>query len=84
MILVAGAGRGPLVHAALNASHSARVCVRVYAIEKNPSCVLRLARMGAQDSYWRKCVTVVASDMREWRPEFKGDIIVSELLGSFR
>jgi len=32
---------------------------------------------------WGESVTVVSSDMREWKAPQKADIIVSELLGSF-
>lgn len=32
---------------------------------------------------WGDQVTVVSSDMREWNPPEKADILVSELLGSF-
>lgn len=32
---------------------------------------------------WKDDVTVVHTDMREWNPPEKADIIVSELLGSF-
>ena len=81
--MVVGAGRGPLVHAVLNASRATRVPVRVFAVEKNPSCVLRLVRVGAGDSLWRRTVTVVGRDVREWRSPELADILVSELLGSF-
>merc|ERR1711935_415375 len=32
---------------------------------------------------WDGCVTVVSTDMRDWKTEVKADIMVSELLGSF-
>jgi protein arginine N-methyltransferase 5 len=32
---------------------------------------------------WGDQVTVISSDMREWQPPVKADILVSELLGSF-
>lgn len=38
--MVVGAGRGPLVRAALNAADIAKKSVRVYAVEKNPNAVL--------------------------------------------
>ena len=72
-----------MVHAALNASHATHISVHVYAVEKNPACVLRLVHGGRRDSFWRKCVTVVGSDMRDWKSDVKADILVSELLGSF-
>ncbi|XP_051175456.1 protein arginine N-methyltransferase 5 [Leptopilina boulardi] len=81
IIMVVGAGRGPLVRAALNASHSARVPVKVYAVEKNPNAVLTLQAL--QKEMWMDKVTVVSSDMRQWVAPEKADILVSELLGSF-
>lgn len=38
--MVVGAGRGPLVRAALNASANAKRPIKVYAVEKNPNAVL--------------------------------------------
>ena len=38
--MVVGAGRGPLVNAALRAAASAGRKVRVYAVEKNPYAVV--------------------------------------------
>ena len=81
--MVVGAGRGPLVHAVLNASRATRVPVRVFAVEKNPGCILRLVHIGDFDSRWRKTVVVVGQDMRSWTSSVKADILVSELLGSF-
>ena len=42
VVMVVGAGRGPLVRAALRASDSSSVPVRVYAVEKNPNAVVTL------------------------------------------
>ncbi|XP_033223876.1 protein arginine N-methyltransferase 5 [Belonocnema kinseyi] len=81
IIMVVGAGRGPLVRAALNASETARVPVKIYAVEKNPNAVLTLQAL--QKEMWMDKVTVVSSDMREWVAPEKADILVSELLGSF-
>lgn len=38
--MVVGAGRGPLVRAALNAATNAKQKIKVYAVEKNPNAVL--------------------------------------------
>jgi len=40
--MVVGAGRGPLVRAALTAAQTAQRRVRVYAVEKNPNAVVTL------------------------------------------
>lgn len=42
VVMVVGAGRGPLVGAALKAASSTRRMVKVYAIEKNPGAVITL------------------------------------------
>ena len=42
VIMVVGAGRGPLVAAALAASQEAGVPVKVYAVEKNENAVVTL------------------------------------------
>ncbi|KAF2656608.1 arginine N-methyltransferas-like protein [Lophiostoma macrostomum CBS 122681] len=88
VIAVVGSGRGPLVTRALNASESAGVPVRVYAIEKNPNAYVLLQRHNQED--WNRQVTIVKTDMRAWKgptlPDGtfgKVDILVSELLGSF-
>lgn len=38
--MVLGAGRGPLVKAALNAAKNADRKIKVYAVEKNPNAVV--------------------------------------------
>ena len=82
-LMVVGAGRGPLVRAALNASQKSGVKLKVFAVEKNPNAVVTLQQQQIED--WGDKVTVISSDMREWNPpeEDYADILVSELLGSF-
>ena len=83
VLMVVGAGRGPLVRAALNASERSGRKIRVFAVEKNPNAVITLQQQ--QIELWGDQVTVISSDMREWNPpeEDFADILVSELLGSF-
>ncbi|KAF2704450.1 arginine N-methyltransferas-like protein [Pleomassaria siparia CBS 279.74] len=88
VIAVTGAGRGPLVTRALNASESTGIPVRVFAIEKNPNAYVLLQRHNMEE--WSGRVTIVKTDMRAWKGPMlpdgsygKVDIIVSELLGSF-
>ncbi|XP_039298074.1 protein arginine N-methyltransferase 5-like [Nilaparvata lugens] len=84
VIWVLGAGRGPLVSAALNAGLKAKARVRVFAVEKNQNCVLTLKKRLIEG--WRGFdVTVIHGDMRDCRPDEAdlADIVVSELLGSF-
>eukprot|EP01038_Epipyxis_sp_PR26KG_P010849 gene10849-14564_t len=81
ILTVFGAGRGPLVAAALSAASQANVSVRIYAVEKNPNAIITL-RNRAKSERWNN-VTIIASDMRECSPPELCDIMISELLGSF-
>uniref|UniRef100_A0A3P9H1A5 Protein arginine N-methyltransferase 5 n=3 Tax=Oryzias TaxID=8089 RepID=A0A3P9H1A5_ORYLA len=81
VLMVLGAGRGPLVNASLRAASQADRKLKVYAVEKNPNAVITLENWRFEE--WGDRVTVVSSDMREWEAPEKADIIVSELLGSF-
>ena len=81
IIMVVGAGRGPLVHASLNAAEMANQQIKVYAVEKNPNAVLTLQAL--ERDVWEDKVTVVSCDMRDWKAPEEADILVSELLGSF-
>lgn len=40
VLMVLGAGRGPLVNASLRAARSAGRKLKVYAVEKNPNAVI--------------------------------------------
>ena len=83
VVIVVGAGRGPLVRAALNASQTSGRRIRVFAVEKNPNAVVTLQQQELE--VWGDKVKVIPSDMRDWNPPEKdyADILVSELLGSF-
>ena len=83
MVMVVGAGRGPLVAASLAASVEAGVPIRVYAVEKNANAVICLQNRVLSEPDWAERVTVVNSDMREWVAPAPADILVSELLGSW-
>ncbi|XP_068212824.1 protein arginine N-methyltransferase 5 isoform X2 [Palaemon carinicauda] len=81
VLMVVGAGRGPLVRRALSSAKAAQRKIKVYAVEKNPNAVVTL--QAQQDEDWGEQVTVVSCDMRDWDAPEKADILVSELLGSF-
>ncbi|KAF9437106.1 hypothetical protein BGZ76_001979 [Entomortierella beljakovae] len=81
VIMVVGAGRGPLVNCSLRAAEKANKNVRIYAVEKNPNAFVTIQNMKA--SVWGDRVNIVFSDMRTWNPPEQADILVSELLGSF-
>lgn len=89
ILMVVGAGRGPLVDALIQAfgelNSNLGIKYKIYALDKN-FCSIRSLKYkkktlwdGANGLYE---VDIVQSDMREWNPGFKADLIVSELLGS--
>ena len=89
VVAVVGAGRGPLVTRALQASQKTGISIKCWAVEKNPNAFVLLQRRNTTDPLWNSKVNVVKSDMRHWTgPTIsagttKVDIMVSELLGSF-
>ncbi|KAE9460299.1 hypothetical protein C3L33_07791, partial [Rhododendron williamsianum] len=82
VLMVVGAGRGPLVRASLQAAEETGRKLRVYAVEKNPNAVITLHNLVKLEG-WENIVTIVSCDMRCWDAPEKADILVSELLGSF-
>ncbi|GAB2222938.1 hypothetical protein Droror1_Dr00017070 [Drosera rotundifolia] len=82
VLMVVGAGRGPLVRAALQAAEETGRRLRVYAVEKNPNAVVTLHSLIKLEC-WEDIVTIVSSDMRCWDAPERADVLVSELLGSF-
>ncbi|KAI9328195.1 PRMT5 arginine-N-methyltransferase-domain-containing protein [Zopfochytrium polystomum] len=81
VVMVVGAGRGPLVDCALRAAKSSNRRIILYAVEKNPNAILILREKNA--TRWGDSVQIFHSDMRLFKPPVKADILVSELLGSF-
>ncbi len=78
-VLVAGAGRGPLVLAALEAVEATgRQLLDLIVLEKNPFACLGLLRRFQSHSR----VQVIMTDMRSYKDDCKFHLIVSELLGS--
>ncbi|KAG8058083.1 hypothetical protein GUJ93_ZPchr0002g25818 [Zizania palustris] len=82
VLMVVGAGRGPLVRASLQAAEETGRKLKVYAVEKNPNAVITLHSLVKLEG-WESLVTIISSDMRCWDAPEKADILVSELLGSF-
>jgi type II protein arginine methyltransferase len=62
VVTVVGAGRGPLVAAALSASDTTGVRIRVYAVEKNKNAIITL-RNRVLTELWTN-VTVIAGERR--------------------
>ncbi|CAK7354396.1 unnamed protein product [Dovyalis caffra] len=82
VLMVVGAGRGPLVRASLQAAEETGRKLKVYAVEKNPNAVVTLHSLVKLEG-WEDIVTIISCDMRYWDAPEKADILVSELLGSF-
>ncbi|KAJ8758723.1 hypothetical protein K2173_000444 [Erythroxylum novogranatense] len=82
VLMVVGAGRGPLVRASLMAAEETGRKLRVYAVEKNPNAVVTLHSLVKMEK-WEDIVSIISCDMRYWDAPEKADILVSELLGSF-
>jgi type II protein arginine methyltransferase len=83
IVMYFGAGRGPLIRRALSAAKKAGANVHVVALDKNPNAIVTLRNM-IVDEKLQDCVTLIAGDMRKINlDKLKGDILMSELLGSF-
>lgn len=65
IVMVVGAGRGPLVAATLSAAASTQIPVQVFAVEKNANAVITLRNRVIQEK-WEDQVTIVATNMRQW------------------
>lgn len=81
IVMVVGAGRGPLVRRVRKAAQRAGRKIQIYAVEKNPNAVVTLQNAVLAEEWTN--VIVVAGDMRDWEAPVLADIQVSELLGSF-
>jgi len=82
VLMVVGAGRGPLVIASLKAAERAKRPIRVFAVEKNLNAVVTLQQL-SESRGWGDAVSIISCDMRTWEAPEQADILVSELLGSF-
>ncbi|XP_002130195.2 protein arginine N-methyltransferase 5 [Ciona intestinalis] len=82
VLMVLGAGRGPLVRAALSAAKRAETKIKCFAVEKNANACVTLNLL-KRTEWVDEDVTIVSGDMRVWEAPVLADIIVSELLGSF-
>lgn len=83
VVLYFGAGRGPLIRRALSAAKKAKATIKVIALDKNPNAIVTLRNMIIDENLQEK-VSLIAGDMRHVSVDaMKGDILMSELLGSF-
>jgi protein arginine N-methyltransferase 5 len=81
-VMYFGAGRGPLIRRALKAAEKTNTKIRVIALDKNPNAIITLRNMIVNENLEDR-VTLFAGDMRKISADMKGDILMSELLGSF-
>ena len=65
VIAVVGAGRGPLITRALQASESTGVPIDIWGLEKNQNAFVFLERQNT--TVWNNQVHLVQSDMRHWQ-----------------
>ena len=65
VVAVVGAGRGPLVTKALEASKNEDVPIDMWAVEKNPNAFVLLQEHN--EVLWGNSVNLVKSDMRSWK-----------------
>jgi type II protein arginine methyltransferase len=82
VVVIVGAGRGPLVRAALNASLNTGRKIKIVIVEKNRNAINTLRAL-VRDLWNGKEIEIIAKDMRHIQLSEKADIMVSELLGSF-
>ena len=82
ILMVVGAGRGPLIRAAINAKKNTGRLLKIIVVEKNQNAVVTLSSM-IQVLWQDEDITLFAKDMRKLHLTDKVDIVVSELLGSF-
>jgi len=84
---VLGAGRGPLarkvISAAIKNGFKIGENFNVILVEKNRNAFNTLLNLKLHEPEIFSAVTMFFSDMREFKPNCKIDIVVSELLGSF-
>ncbi|ESQ46413.1 hypothetical protein EUTSA_v10000691mg [Eutrema salsugineum] len=76
VLMVVGAGRGPLVKASLEAAEKTGRKVKVYALEKNPNAVVTLHDL-VKAKGWEGTVIVISCDVRYWTAPERADILVS-------
>lgn len=82
ILMVLGAGRGPLIRASLNAAKNTGRKLKILVVEKNANAIVTLTSLIAV--LWPdEDITLISEDMRTVVLKKKADIIISELLGSF-
>lgn len=81
-LMIVGAGRGPFIRSAINASKNIGRPVKIVVVEKNLNALLTLDDL-TQRMWPELGIELIHEDMRRLKYEGKADILISELLGSF-
>lgn len=84
VVLIAGAGRGPLVERTVQIAKSLNIWnkIQLIALEKNAHACLYLQKRN--HDFWNNRVKIVKKNMLHWEDtSLKIDLCISELLGSF-
>lgn len=82
-VCLVGAGRGPVMRRVINASINAGLVINPILVEKNKNAFNTLLHLKKTEPHVFSKVTMLFGDMRNLNIDYKFDIIVSELLGSF-
>jgi protein arginine N-methyltransferase 5 len=82
-VCLVGAGRGPVMRRVINASINAGLNINPFLVEKNKNSFNTLLHLKKTEPRIFSKVTMLFGDMRNMNIDYKFDIIVSELLGSF-
>lgn len=80
VVAVVGAGRGPLVTRALQASQAIGVKIELWAVEKNPNAYVVLQQHNENE--WDYQVNLVQTDMRTWKGPTRGSNSVLTSFGA--
>ncbi len=82
-VCLVGAGRGPLMRRIINASINVGLTINPILVEKNKNAFNTLLHLKKTEPHIFSKVIMLFGDMRNINIDYKFDIIVSELLGSF-
>jgi len=82
-VCLVGAGRGPVMRKIISASLNADIRINPILVEKNKNAFNTLLYLKKNEPHVFGNVKMIFGDMRNLNIDFKFDIVVSELLGSF-
>lgn len=77
-----GAGRGPFIRCAVNATVNTGRKLNIVVVEKNPNAIVTLSAL-IKVMWPNENIELISKDIRLLKLKEKADILVSEMLGSF-